>query len=127
MSATVTPTPPAENASAAVALARGGAQFVQTLQTADPALYVQLVGSFATYGRSAAAPVVGGLLGLLVAYLGLKDIVTPDLQGLLTNAIVGLGTALGAAAMHWYGKRPGRALQEAPPATSETIARVAAQ
>lgn len=111
MSATQPATTPASNA---VAIAKGGAELVSLLQSQDPPLYAQLVGSLATYGKSAAAPVVGALVGLLVAKLGVASIVTPDLQALLTDALVGLGTAAGAAAMHWLSKAPGRALQAAP-------------
>ena len=100
-------------ASDAVAVAQTGAQFVATVQAADPALYGQLVGSLSTYSKSAAAPVVGAVVGLLVAKFGLAQIVTPDLQNLLTEALVGVGTAAGAAIMHWWSKAPGRALKAA--------------
>lgn len=113
MSATIPPvaTTPASNA---VAIAKGGAQLVSLVQTADPALYAQLVGSVTTYAKSAGAPLVGAAVGLLVAKLGVASIVTPDLQALLTDALMAVGTAAGAAAMHWLSKAPGRALQAAP-------------
>lgn len=112
----VTPTgAPVTSGNVAVAVAKGGAEFVALVQQADPALYSQLVGSLATYSKSVAAPLVGAGVGLLVAKLGVANIVTPDLQALLTEALVALGTAVGAAVMHWVGKAPGRLLQDAPP------------
>jgi hypothetical protein len=94
----------------AVAFAADGAKLITNLQTANPALYAQLVGSVATYGKSAAAPLVGSLLGLAVARWGLQPYVTADTLSLATNALVGLGTAVGALIMHWWAKAPGRAL-----------------
>jgi hypothetical protein len=120
MSATTTapaPTPAAQTAqtNAAISAAETGAALLNNLQTADPALYQQLVGSFSTYGKSAAAPLVGSLLGLLVAHYGLASYVTPDTLNLLTDALVALGTGAGALVMHWIGKRPGNKLAGAVP------------
>jgi len=123
MSGTIPAT--SEKASAAVAVARSGAELVQTLQREDPALYAQLVGSLSTYSKSAAAPIVGSLLGLVVAHYGLGPYLGTETLNLLTEALVGLGMAAGAAFMHWFGKRPGRALQAAPAAPVETVAQVA--
>lgn len=111
------PTPAAQTAqtNAAISAAETGAALLNNLQTADPALYQQLVGSFSTYGKSAAAPLVGSLLGLLVAHYGLAAIVTPDTLNLLTDALVALGTGAGALVMHWIGKRPGNKLAGAVP------------
>ena len=119
-----TTTPPPTPTDRAVALAKNGAEFVAMAQTVDPALYAQLVGSLATYGKSAAAPLVGSLLGLLVARYGLGSYVTPDTLNLLTEALVAAGTAAGAAAMHWISKSPGRKLATpaSPPAAAPTAA-----
>jgi hypothetical protein len=103
------------NASEAVAVAKEGSHFVALVQTADPALYAQLVGSLATYSKSAAAPLVGSVLGLLVAKYGLGPYVTPDILNLATEALVAIGVSAGAAAMHWLSKAPGRALQASSP------------
>jgi hypothetical protein len=98
-------------ADSAVAIAKNGAQLVAILQQADPALYAQLVGSLATYSKSAAAPLIGAGLGLGIAKLGIGSYVTPEIQNLLTEALVALGTGAGAVVMHWWSKGPGRALQ----------------
>lgn len=95
----------------AVSVAQNGAQLLSAFQVANPALYAQLVGSLATYGKSAAAPLLGSLLGLLVAHYGLGPYVTPDILTLTTEALVALGTGIGAIVMHWWSKWPGRALQ----------------
>lgn len=105
---------PVTSGNQAIAIAKGGAEFVEVVRTADPALYGQLVGSLTTYSKSALAPVVGALVGLAVAKLGVISIVTPDLQALITDALVGVGTAGGAAVMHYFSKAPGRLLQDAP-------------
>jgi hypothetical protein len=105
---------PTTSTDQAFALAEDGAMFLSQIETTNPALYAQLVGSLATYGKSAAAPVVGSVLGLLVAHYGLGPYVTADTLSFLTDALVGLGTAGGAMLMHWIGKAPGRAL--GPPA-----------
>jgi hypothetical protein len=135
MSATI-PTPPVASpqqtaqTNAAVNWAQTGAQLLTAFQTANPALYEQLVGSVATYGKSALAPIVGAALGLAVAKLGVGSYVTPDTLNLLTDALVGLGTGAGALAMHWWSKRPGRALQTpgavSPPPVPPTAQQIAA-
>ena len=127
MSATTTPAPTAPatapqtvRTNAAINAAESGAALLNNLQTADPALYAQLVGSVATYGKSAAAPLVGSLLGLFVAHYGLGPYVTPDTLTFLTDALVGLGTVAGAAIMHWLSKAPARKMA-APPAAGSGV------
>ena len=102
---------PPTNASEAVNIAKDGAEFVALVQSSDPALYAQLVGSLATYGKSAAAPLLGSLLGLLIAKYGLQPYVTADMINLLTEALVAAGTGIGALVMHYLSKAPGRTLQ----------------
>jgi|SRR6185437_4068040 len=138
MSTTTAPTPigipnsagiPTTRTDQAIEVSRDGAKLIANLQTADPALYAQLVGSLATYGKSASAPVVGALIGALVARYGLgctnptaTNCFTPDTVNLLTEVIVGAGTALGAVVMHWIGKIPGRKLAAGVPvAPSATL------
>ena len=101
---------PTTHTDQAVALAKDGAQMVASFETVNPALYAQLVGSLATYGKSAAAPLVGSALGALVAHYGLGPFVTADTLTLLTEVLVAIGTSAGALVMHWFGKAPGRAL-----------------
>jgi hypothetical protein len=101
-----------------VAFARNGAELVDGFATANPALYAQLVGSLSTYSKSAAAPIVGSLIGLLAAKYGLGPYLSTETVNLLTELLVGAGTVAGAAFMHWYGKRPGRELAAAPATTT---------
>jgi hypothetical protein len=102
-----------------IAVVQDGNELISALQTANPALYAQLVGSLSTYGKSAAAPIVGSLIGLLAAKYGLGPYLSTETVNLLTELLVGAGTVVGAAFMHWYGKRPGRELAAAPPTTTE--------
>jgi hypothetical protein len=140
MSTTVTtaPTPigipnsagvPTTRTDQAIEVSRDGAKLIANLQTADPALYAQLVGSLMTYAKSGAAPVVGAFVGVIVAHWGLactatavNGCFTPDMVNMITYAIVGAGTALGAVVMHWIGKIPGRKLAAGVPvAPSATL------
>lgn len=127
----VPPQQQAAQTTAAVAIAQDGAQLLSAFQIANPPLYAQMVGSLATYAKSASAPLVGSLLGLLVAHYGLGPYVTPDILNLATEGLVALGTGTGALAMHWWSKSPARALlapsvpAAAPlvrPATAQEIA-----
>lgn len=93
-----------------IAVVKDGNQLVAALQTVNPALYAQIVGTLGTYSKSAAAPLVGSALGLLVAHYGLGSYLSAETLSLLTDLLVAAGTAAGAAAMHWWSKRPGRAL-----------------
>lgn len=117
------PTPAAQTrlTDAAVNAATTGAELLQNLQTNDPALYQQLTGSLATYGKSAAAPLVGSLLGLLIAHYGLGPYMTPDALNLLTEALVAIGTGAGALIMHWIGKRPGNKLATPTPPAAPPV------
>ena len=108
---TTTQTPEVIATDQAVAAAKDAGELLSTLETANPALYAQLFGSLATYGKSAAAPLVGSLLGALVAHYGLGPYVTADTLNLATEALVGVGTGAGAIVMHWISKKPARALQ----------------
>lgn len=123
MSATVTPaTTETVRTNQVIEVVKAGSDLVDGLKTANPALYAQLVGTLATYGKSAAAPLVGSALGALIAHYGLGPYVTPDLLTFATDALVALGTTAGALVMHWWGKRPGRALAAMPPTAPKAAA-----
>lgn len=101
----------------AVTAAKNAPQLLTILEDVNPALYAQLLGSAATYSKSAAAPVVGVAVGALVARFGLACTATVTTacwtQGTVdtvTDLCVAAGAALGALVMHWISKAPARAV-----------------
>lgn len=109
------PTPEVKATNNVIAVVQTGSQLVAALETANPALYAQLVGSLSTYSRSALAPFAGLLVGWAVAHWGLSPYLGTETQEILTNALACVGASAAALGMHWIGKRPGVALQASPP------------
>lgn len=107
----------------AVAAAKNAPELLTFLQTMNPALYAQLTGSLGTYGKSAAAPVVGAIVGAVVAHYGIACTTavttgcwSADFIGYVTDSLVLAGTAAGALVMHWVSKSPARAAVNSAPA-----------
>jgi hypothetical protein len=105
---------------AAVAAAQGAAEAINAFETANPALYAQMVGSLGTYGKSALTPAISGLIGGAVTHYGLScgAVVTAgcwsaDNVQLATLAVTAVCSAIGAAVMHWISKSPARAVLNA--------------
>jgi len=97
-----------------IAVVQNGNQLIAGIKEANPALYNQMVGSLSTYGKSAAAPIVGSVIGLVAAHYGLGPYLSTEMVNLLTWLLVGAGTAAGSAFMHWRGKATARELAAAP-------------
>lgn len=104
-----------------IAVVQNSAEFFEGIKAANPALYNQMVGSLSTYGKSAAAPAIGSLLGLAAAYWGLSPYLSAETLNLLTEVLILIGTSAGAIFMHWWGKRPGRELAATPAETIEKV------
>jgi len=128
-----TPPPPVQSATtaltnAAIAVAQAAPGLLTTLQTVNPALAAQLTGSLATYSKSAAAPIVGLVVGAVVAHFGLACSATtvaaagcwsPDTINLVTEICCAAGTGIGALAMHWLSKAPARSVLAETTATTK--------
>ena len=120
MSTTTTPAATLAATNEAVAVAKGLAEAISAFETANPALYAQLVGSLGTYGKSAAAPVIGLIVGAEVARLGLAcgaavttGCWSADTVQTVTLVCCAAFSAAGAALMHWMSKSPARAVLNA--------------
>ena len=114
----------------AVAVAKGAAEAISAFETANPALYAQMVGSLGSYSKSAAAPVIGLVVGAEVAHLGLAcgaavttGCWSADTVQTVTLVCCAAFSAAGAALMHWMSKSPARAvLNAAAPAPAAKVA-----
>ena len=101
----------------AIARANGAATLLKNLETANPALLDQIVGSPQNYATSAAGVMVGATLSFAAAQWGLScsagqiNCLTPETIQIIAGVITMLGSGVSALAMHWIGKIPGRALK----------------
>ena len=128
MSTTTQPQPARTPADNAIAMANTTATAVESLRTTAPDAYALLLGSAGTYTKSGLAPVIGMIVGAVVAHFGLACPTTGTATATcLTHDTITLATTLitvafgaGAALInHWISKAPGRAL--ATPAAAPDV------
>jgi hypothetical protein len=118
-----TPIQHAAAVNSAVAFAETLPALVNELQKTDPAIADQLTGSLATYSKSGLAPIIGLGVGYLAGRYGLScteatqaagNCWTPQFIDTVSTVLDVVGTAAGAAVMHWLSKRPAQAVLAAP-------------
>lgn len=97
-------------------------EIVAGLEQVNPGIADQLKGSWQTYAKSGAAPVVGMLVGAAAAHYGLACAPgtttacwSPDFVNQVTLALIAVGTSAGALVMHWISKFPARKVLASTP------------
>lgn len=117
-----TPATQTARTNAAISAAQDGITLLNTLQTADPALYAQLVGSVATYSKSSGGTLACGIIAWGAAQWGMAcsatvttNCLTPEATQVLGGVAALAGAFVGSLIMHKIGKLPGQKLTAPTP------------